>query len=240
MKLAQPPCYSIFATLGLWLLPAAAAPAAETPAKPQHVRQIDLIHFSHTDYGFTDHPAVCRDMQRRYLDIALDAALASQDAPEDARFRWTAETTIAVDDWWQAAGPDRRKQFLAAVACRADRSHRPAAEQHALPGTRAMADDDALAAGRVVEPAASANRRPERCERVSASGCDGVVGSRRALLVLRHQQRFRRPAVCAAGGVLVEDARRAAAVCLVELDVRRRIFLFRDDGMAARPAAFGG
>ena len=103
---------------------AAAAPAAETPAKPQHVRQIDLIHFSHTDYGFTDHPAVCRDMQRRYLDIALDAALASRDAPEDARFRWTAETTIAVDDWWQAADPERRKQFLQPCVPGSSRSRR--------------------------------------------------------------------------------------------------------------------
>ena len=79
---------------------AAAGPAGEQPA-PEFVRQIDLIHFSHTDYGFTDHPAVCRDMQRRYLDIAVDAALATQAAPEESRFRWTAETTVAVDDWWQ-------------------------------------------------------------------------------------------------------------------------------------------
>ena len=40
--------------------------AATAPPAPEHVRQLDLIHFSHTDYGFTDHPAVCREMQRRY------------------------------------------------------------------------------------------------------------------------------------------------------------------------------
>ena len=69
-------------------------PAAEAPAPTlQSIQQVDLIHFSHTDYGFTDHPAVCRDMQRRYLDIALDAALASATAPEGTRFKWTAETT---------------------------------------------------------------------------------------------------------------------------------------------------
>ena len=38
------------------------------------IKHIDLIHLSHTDFGFTDHPAVCREMQVRYLDIALDAA----------------------------------------------------------------------------------------------------------------------------------------------------------------------
>lgn len=85
------------------------------PAAPEHVRQIDLIHFSHTDYGFTDHPAVCRDLYRRYLDIALDAVQATRNHPDDARFRWTAETTVAVDDWWKAATPERRAQFLAAV-----------------------------------------------------------------------------------------------------------------------------
>ena len=75
--------------------------AAETPPPAlQSIQQVDLIHFSHTDYGFTDHPAVCRDMQRRYLDLALDAALATATAPEGARFKWTAETTIAVNDWW--------------------------------------------------------------------------------------------------------------------------------------------
>jgi len=90
---------------------AAAAPASA----PQYIRQVDLIHFSHTDYGFTDHPAVCRDMQRRYLDLALDAARASAKAPDGSRFKWTAETTIAVNDWWQTASAERRKQFLQSV-----------------------------------------------------------------------------------------------------------------------------
>ena len=90
--------------------------AAEAPAPaPEFIQQVDLIHFSHTDYGFTDHPAVCRDMQRRYLDLALDAAQASANAPEGARFKWTAETTIAVNDWWQAARAERRKEFLQVV-----------------------------------------------------------------------------------------------------------------------------
>jgi hypothetical protein len=92
-----------------------AAEATPPPAAPEFVKQLDLIHFSHTDYGFTDHPAVCRDMQRRYLDIALDAARATAAAPEETRFRWTAETTVAVHDWWQSANPERRQQFLQAV-----------------------------------------------------------------------------------------------------------------------------
>ncbi len=94
---------------------ATVASANDPPAALQFIRQVDLIHFSHTDFGFTDHPAVCRDMQRRYLDVALDAVRASTNAPEGARFKWTAETTVAVDDWWRTAEAARRAEFLQAV-----------------------------------------------------------------------------------------------------------------------------
>ncbi len=104
----------ISALLGLAMTDRMAA-AEATPPAPQFIQQVDLIHFSHTDYGFTDHPAVCRDMQRRYLDLALDAAQATANAPAGARFKWTAETTIAVNDWWQAASATRREEFLQAA-----------------------------------------------------------------------------------------------------------------------------
>ena len=51
----------------------------------------------------------------RYLDIAIDAVLATNDAPPEGQFYWTAETTLAVDDWWQTANDARRKSFLEAV-----------------------------------------------------------------------------------------------------------------------------
>jgi hypothetical protein len=79
------------------------------------IRHVDLIHFSHTDVGFTDHPDVCREMQKRYLDIAIDAVLATRDKPPEARFCWTAEATLSVGDWWQSASAQRRRDFLRAV-----------------------------------------------------------------------------------------------------------------------------
>ncbi|MBM3883455.1 MAG: hypothetical protein FJ387_27745 [Verrucomicrobia bacterium] len=79
------------------------------------IQQINLVHFTHTDFGFTDHPAVTRDMQRRYLDIALDTIQATAHQPDDAKFRWTAETLVAVDDWWRTASAARRGAFLEAV-----------------------------------------------------------------------------------------------------------------------------
>ena len=56
---------------------------------PQFVKQLGIIHFSHTDYGFTDHPAVCRELQRRCLALALDKALSTRRLPEVARSRTT-------------------------------------------------------------------------------------------------------------------------------------------------------
>jgi hypothetical protein len=45
---------------------------------PARIEHIDLIHFCHTDHGFTDHPTICREFHRRYLDIAVDAVLAKR------------------------------------------------------------------------------------------------------------------------------------------------------------------
>ncbi len=100
--------------MGLVWLCGAAASADEGQAPPV-VKEINIVHFSHTDVGFTDSPSVCRELYRRYLDIAVDTILDSMDGPEDKRFFWTAEATMPVNDWWQAATPSRREQFLQAV-----------------------------------------------------------------------------------------------------------------------------
>ena len=89
--------------------------AAEDESGPKVIRRVDLVHMTHTDIGFTDHPLVCREQQVRFLDVAIDAVLATRTAPRDARFYWTAETTLAVDDWWRAAAPDRRDALLEAI-----------------------------------------------------------------------------------------------------------------------------
>lgn len=89
---------------------AAAAAAAQTAApEPRAIRDIDIIHHSHTDVGYTDLPSVCRDMQVRFLDAAIDASAA------DPRFRWTTEAMLTVDDWWRASPPQRRLDLVEAV-----------------------------------------------------------------------------------------------------------------------------
>lgn len=74
-----------------------------------HVKQIDLIHHSHLDVGYTDLPSVCRELHVRFLDAALDATLASPG------FCWTCEATVVVSDWWKSAPATRRDQFIQAI-----------------------------------------------------------------------------------------------------------------------------
>jgi hypothetical protein len=83
--------------------------------QPVVVKEIDLVHFAHTDVGFTDHPSVCRELFRRYVDVAVDTVLDSLQNPPERRFYWTAESTMPVNDWWQQASPERRQDFLKAV-----------------------------------------------------------------------------------------------------------------------------
>lgn len=97
------------------LLLLAAGMTGAQEAAPAFIQELNLVHFCHTDVGFTDHPVVARELHRRYLDVALDAVLARLNGPEAERFCWTAETTMAVADWWEVAPPERRRQFLDAV-----------------------------------------------------------------------------------------------------------------------------
>ncbi len=85
------------------------------PPIPQRIKRVDLVMHSHTDIGYTDHPLVTRKRQMQYLDIAVDAVLATKDAPQPEKFYWTAEATHCVDDWWREATPARREAMLRAI-----------------------------------------------------------------------------------------------------------------------------
>lgn len=75
------------------------------------IEYIDIIHCTHTDYGFTDHPYIVEDLQRKFLDIAIDAASATSQLPENQRFYWTAEALDVVCKWWEKATPERRLEL---------------------------------------------------------------------------------------------------------------------------------
>ncbi len=104
-----------FAGSAIMLLMSVVSAGAQEHALPTHIKRVDIIHLSHTDIGFTDHPSVCREQQARYLDAAIDGVLASEGAPEHARFCWTAEAALTVDDWWRKNSPERRQDLLRAI-----------------------------------------------------------------------------------------------------------------------------
>lgn len=98
-----------------FLLPFCAQTQAESSSlrvDTLSIKYIDLVHCTHTDYGFTDHPVIAKDLHQRFIDIALDMALASQNDPPNERFKWTAEVLDPIWEWWQNASESRRKDLL--------------------------------------------------------------------------------------------------------------------------------
>ena len=79
------------------------------------IKEVWIVPLSHTDFGYTDQPSVTRDLHRRYIDIALDAALRTRSFLEAERFRWTIESQYSLDDWWKSASERRRNEFTAMV-----------------------------------------------------------------------------------------------------------------------------
>jgi hypothetical protein len=81
----------------------------------EQIKYIDLVHCSHTDYGFTDHPVIAQELQRRFFDIALDEAILTRSNPENMQFRWSAEALDVVKDWWESATPGRRDELIKCI-----------------------------------------------------------------------------------------------------------------------------
>lgn len=64
MSLAMKRKKTYASILGLLLLGSLAAQESDYQGK---VRQIDLINWTHTDYGFTDHPLIVSELQNAIL-----------------------------------------------------------------------------------------------------------------------------------------------------------------------------
>ena len=89
---------------------------AAQQGRPGRIQHIDIVMLSHLDVGFTDQPyVVVNELKPRYLDVALDAALATASEPPERRFHWTEESLLPVVVWWRNASPERREELLRAV-----------------------------------------------------------------------------------------------------------------------------
>ena len=104
----------IFSLLALCIAFAAVPVSAEIGYDGK-VRRIDIINWTHTDYGFTDHPLILFELQKRYIDIAIDYTERSAGNALGERFTWTVEALDPLWRWWNEADEARRKKLLKAV-----------------------------------------------------------------------------------------------------------------------------
>ena len=81
------------------------------------IKDILVIHHTHTDVGYTHAQPIFWELSRRFIDEALDYCDGTADWPEGARMCWTCEVTAPVIDWLRHA-PDRQVDRFVAAARR--------------------------------------------------------------------------------------------------------------------------
>src|SRR5258706_2729369 len=69
------------------------------------IRDIFIIHHSHTDIGYTNFQDTVFALQRDYLRRAMDLAERYADGAPGEQLKWTSETTILTEDFVRHASP---------------------------------------------------------------------------------------------------------------------------------------
>lgn len=85
--------------------------AAQAQTYQGLIKTIDIINWTHTDYGYTEHPLIVAELHKRYIDIALDCAEQTKKNKPGERFTWTVEALDPFWKWWQETAPERRKKM---------------------------------------------------------------------------------------------------------------------------------
>ena len=76
--------------------------AGELTLVPHRKWHVFVVHHSHLDIGYTDTQGVVLRNHLEYLDGALALARQTDDWPDDARFRWTVESSLPALRWLAA------------------------------------------------------------------------------------------------------------------------------------------
>lgn len=85
------------------------------PIEPVIKREIDFIHNSHTDIGYSYlQPEVARIQTKNIYD-ALRMIEKTKNYPPEARFKWNVESLWAAENFLDSAAPADKKRFFAAV-----------------------------------------------------------------------------------------------------------------------------
>src|SRR5690349_15799189 len=67
--------------------------------EPQRKWRVFVVHHSHLDIGYTDLQSTVLRHHLGYLDHAIELASATDDWPDDARFRWNVESLLPLQRW---------------------------------------------------------------------------------------------------------------------------------------------
>ena len=74
-------------------------------------RRFYVCNHTHTDIGFTDYQDVCFRQHAEFIEQALDLIEATDGYPEEARYKWTCETTGPLLRFLRQASPSQVDRF---------------------------------------------------------------------------------------------------------------------------------
>ncbi|GAA2601786.1 hypothetical protein SMC26_07535 [Actinomadura fulvescens] len=88
--------------------------AAPLDVTPQRKWNVFVVHHSHLDIGYTDTQGTVLRHHLDYLDAAVRLANETADWPDDARFRWSVESSMPALRWLAARPEDMVADFVRA------------------------------------------------------------------------------------------------------------------------------
>ncbi|WP_084958819.1 glycoside hydrolase family 38 C-terminal domain-containing protein [Thermoactinospora rubra] len=88
---------------------------AEITVTPQRKWTVFVVHHSHLDIGYTDPQGTVLRHHLDYLDAALRLTEETGAWPDDARFRWTVESSMPVLRWLAARPREQADAFAERV-----------------------------------------------------------------------------------------------------------------------------